>query len=58
VKTPPQAVAQYASDNDLAARIILSDRLKYGGEGSLMVTWAHAIVDGQQRTRADWRLVA
>ena len=51
-------IQQYAAANRQCAQIILADAERYGGPESLMVRWAHMILDGYQATPADWRLVA
>jgi hypothetical protein len=48
----------YAADNLRAARIILSQVEKYGGDGSLMVKWARAITAGEVDLDKQWRLSA
>ena len=42
----------YEQHNKDAAAIILVDVAKYGGEGSLMVRWAKAVLAGQQSPTA------
>jgi hypothetical protein len=39
---------RFERENRIAARIILSDIERYGGNGSLMVEWAYAVVKGQK----------
>jgi len=41
-----------------AAAIILESRERYGGEGSLMVIWARAVLYGSEPQAAEWRLTA
>ena len=48
---------QFEAANKAAAEIILRDIFRYG-VGSLMVEWAHAIINGTARERPGWRLAA
>jgi hypothetical protein len=43
VGSPKSARAGYDRQNELAARVILANTAKYGGEGSLAVQWARLI---------------
>lgn len=52
-RRPPtvrSARAGYDTQNQKAARIILSDIARYGGEGSLMVTWSRVVIEKAQPT--------
>lgn len=51
-------IERYAAANRECAAIILAEADRYGGPESLMVRWAHMILDGYAATPAGWRLVA
>lgn len=51
-------IEEYARANRECARIILADIERYGGPKSLMVQWAHMILEGYKATPAAWSLVA
>jgi hypothetical protein len=55
--TKQRLVERYTTDNRQAAMIIAADPAKYGGDDSLMVRWAHSILE-EERPRLPWRLVA
>jgi hypothetical protein len=37
---------RYREQNEQAARIILADVAKYGGQGALVVLWARQVIQG------------
>jgi len=47
---PKAKLRTHAGQNLEAATIILTDPLKYGGEGSLMVLWARAVAGIEARS--------
>ena len=50
---------QFGEQNRDAARIIMQDVARYGGEQSLMVRWARRMLDGDRsETLPLWSLVA
>ena len=60
----PTARARYRLTRDFeaanlaCAKLILCRVQFYGGDGSLMVRWAHAIVESREATDRTWGLVA
>lgn len=61
MKTRRQKLADiYAEQNRACAAIILANSSKYGGDGSLMVEWAKAVLqrDGQERPALGFRCAA
>ena len=53
-----QRIARWSADNRTAAAIILANPQRYGGEGSLMVRWARAILAGAGTLAQQWRAAA
>ena len=51
-------IARWSADNEAAAAIILGNVERYGGEGSLMVRWARAILAGADALAQQWRAAA
>jgi hypothetical protein len=56
--TTPERIERWRSDNLACANIILHNSDAYGGEGSLMVRWARAVIMGDATVQKEWRLVA
>lgn len=52
-----RARQSYAASNEQAARLILSNTVKYGGEGSLPVVWAR-LIEAKQVRRIEGPLFA
>jgi hypothetical protein len=50
--------ASHEVANFACAAIILRDALRYGGDESLMVTWAHSVLEGAGAEQKGWRLCA
>jgi hypothetical protein len=48
----------YVEQNRHAAANILQNQERYSGEGALMIEWAKAVLNGVERERPAWRLVA
>jgi hypothetical protein len=48
----------YSHQNLLAARLILQDPKRHGGDDALMVRWArqHVVSGGKAQPRAAWRV--
>lgn len=51
-------IERYAAENRTCAKLILLDPERYGGPESLMVQWAHLVLDGYQKSTKQWSLVA
>ena len=51
-------IAKWSADNEAAAVTILADVERYGGESSLPVRWARAILAGDDALARQWRLAA
>jgi hypothetical protein len=49
---------KYAHDNQACARVILSNTLRYGGDESLMATWARAVLVRHESELQSWSLCA
>lgn len=58
-QTRAARIEAYGEQNRACAEIILRTPERYGGEGSLMMTWATIVIyENDAPMRADWRLIA
>jgi hypothetical protein len=56
-RTTAGAVERYQADNLAAARLILRDIARYGGEEAGLVVWARLVLENDAREN-EWRLTA
>jgi hypothetical protein len=52
-----ERIEELAAQNLLCAKIVLADKIRYGGDGALLVIWAQAVFKKAQR-QDEWELTA